>query len=101
MALALAEPWGYRRGGYGRGGYGGYGGRGYGWGRKRRSAEEVRAIDGADFMLEQPLEDNIDLLEIPFHSISKRSAAPWGRWGGRGGYGRGGYGRGYGRGWGK
>ena len=101
MAIAIAEPWGRGRGGYGRrGGYGGRGG--YGWGRKRRSAEEIAAIESDDFAIEPAFAEDGTLLETHLNNgVSKRSAEPWGRWGGRGGYGRGRGGYGRGRGWGK
>ena len=104
LGVAFAEPWG--RGGWGgrggRGGWGGgggWGGRG-GWGRKRRSAE-TEMIDEDAFQDEQLNKDGVSVVD-PSNGLSKRSAEPWGGWGGRGGGGRGWGGRGgYGRGWGK
>ena len=95
LGIAFAEAWGRGRGGWGgRGGRGGWGG-GRGWGRKRRSAE-TEMMDGDEFQDEQ-LIDDIASLANPSNGLSKRSAEPWGGWGGRGWGGHGGYGHGWGK----
>ena len=78
LGTAFSDAWG----GWGGGGHGG----GWGWGRKRRSSEGTDPVEKADTMIHPHFED-LTFVENLANVRFKRTAQPWGGWGGGGGWG--------------
>ena len=80
LGAAFADAWG------GWGG-GGYGGGGWGWGRKRRSSEGTAPNKKVDQVI-YPQFEEMKFFEYPTNARFKRTAQPWGGWGGGWGWGK-------------